>query len=85
MPFEFHGVMKDAADPDDAGNHRMVEQQMARLPDEAAYSARSVFAVAKVIAADRWAEFWPVGAVRAIGLVCDTRHGDVSPLQGGGA
>ena len=64
MPFEFHRVVKNTPDTDQAGSCNPVKQQVPRMTDDAALVTRPIAAMAKVIASDILAQLRPEHACR---------------------
>lgn len=57
MPFDLHRIVPHAPDADQIGTDEAIEQQMTRLPHDAALVPRPVVAMAHMIASHTRAEF----------------------------
>ena len=74
MPFQLHGVVKDAADPDHIGMKDTIEQEMAWMPDNAAAEPGAFPAMPQMKAANALTELWSIQAPDPKGIGSDVAH-----------
>ncbi|KKX31822.1 hypothetical protein YH62_10255 [Rhizobium sp. LC145] len=76
MPFDFHGIMEHASHTDQTRVSDAIKQEMPRAADHTAFITRPITAMAKMIAADIFAQLRTESASRPLWLYGDVvqRH-----------